>query len=69
MLLDYLIIHDSITGWECINKLGILNYKGRIYDLRKAGYTITRRWETRVNQAGQKKTYARYYLQGVQVNE
>ena len=63
-LLDYLIIHDSITGMESINKLHILNYKGRIHDLRKMGYTITTRMISSVNDSGEKKTYARYYLKG-----
>ena len=65
ILLDYLIVHESITGLECIHKLGILNYKGRICDLRRMGYTIKTKMVTSVNQAGESKTFARYYLKGV----
>lgn len=65
ILLDYLIINDSVTGLECINKLGILNYKGRIFDLRKAGYPIATKMVTKKNRKGKTKTFARYYLKGV----
>ena len=64
MLLDYLQKHGSITGLECINLLGILNYKGRISDLRKLGFPIETTWETRINLYGVKKRYARYFLRG-----
>ena len=64
ILLDHMIVHGSVTGMECINELGVMNYKGRICDLRKMGYTIKTKWETRINAKGQKKTYARYVLMG-----
>ena len=47
ILLDYLKEHRSITGLECIQRLGILNYKGRISDLRKLGHNIETVWEIR----------------------
>ena len=62
ILLDYLVAHGSITGLECIEKLGIMNYKGRIHDLRRMGYTIETKWESHTNKKGITKTYARYYL-------
>ena len=58
---DYLKSHGSITGMECIN-LGVMNYKGRLFDLRKLGVAIETKMESRVNAKGEKKTYARYYL-------
>lgn len=61
-LLRYLREHGSITGMECITKLHILNYKGRICDLRQLGYNIETVMETRVNSAGEKTTFARYYM-------
>ena len=63
ILLDYLRENGSATGLDIIG-LGILNYKGRISDLRKAGYYIVTRMETHTNQKGESKTYARYILKG-----
>lgn len=60
VLLDYLEKHGSITGLECITELGIMNYKGRIHDLRKLGHDIETVYETKVNARGEVKTYARY---------
>jgi hypothetical protein len=64
ILLDYLKEHRSITGLECIQRLGILNYKGRISDLRKLGQNIETVWEISENIYGETKRYARYYLRG-----
>lgn len=58
---DYLKQHGSITGMECIN-LGVMNYKGRLFDLRKLGVAIETKMESHVNAKGEKKMYARYYL-------
>lgn len=60
-MLDYMKEHGSITGMESIN-MGVMNYKGRINDLRKLGVAIETKMESRVNAQGEKKTYARYYL-------
>lgn len=60
-LLNYMEAHGSITGMESIN-MGVMNYKGRINDLRKAGVNIETRMETTVNAKGEKKTYAVYRL-------
>lgn len=65
ILLDYLMIHESVTGMECINILGIMNYKGRIFDLRKMGYTITTKMEQGTKRDGTQCVYARYILRGV----
>ena len=64
MLLDYLQLHGSVTGLQSINELGVMNYKGRIHDLRKLGYTIRTDYITRMNAHGEKKTFARYTLKG-----
>ena len=61
-LLDNLIIHGSLTSLEIMNGLHIMNYKGRICDLRKKGYTIATEEHCEVN--GEKKPYARYHLKG-----
>ena len=58
---NYMKQHGSVTGMECIN-MGVMNYKGRINDLRKLGVAIETKMESHVNAKGEKKTYARYYL-------
>lgn len=50
-----------VSGMDCINA-GIMNYKGRVCDLRKLGVPIERDWVTKVNAKGEKKTYAVYRL-------
>ena len=65
MLLDYLQQHGSVTGLQALIELGIMNYKGRIHDLRKLGYTIKTEYITRMNAHGEKKTFARYILKEV----
>lgn len=62
LLLDYMMKHGSITGMESIG-LGVMNYKGRINDLRKLGIPIKTVMVTETKPSGEKKTYARYYLQ------
>ena len=61
-LLNYLILHKSITGLQAINELGIMNYKGRICDLRKLGFAIRTDFITRKNAHGVVKTFAKYTL-------
>ena len=61
-MLDMLKANGSITGMDCINS-GIMNYKGRVNDLRNLGVPIVTKMETRTNAKGEKKTYARYYLE------
>ena len=50
-----------VSGMDCMEK-GIMNYKGRIFDLRKLGVAIDTEWATKVNADGEKKTYAVYRL-------
>ena len=64
MLLDYLQQHGSVTGLQALSELGIMNYKGRIHDLRKLGYTIRTDYITRMNAHGDVKTFAQYTLKG-----
>lgn len=54
--------NGSVTGMDCY-EAGIMNYKGRVNDLRKMGYPIVTRMETRVNANGERKTFARYSLE------
>ena len=61
-LLDHLIVNGSATSLEIINDLYIMNYKGRVCDLRKKGYTIFTEEHCEVD--GVKQQYARYHLRG-----
>lgn len=61
ILLDYLKEHGSATGMEII-QLGIMNYKGRICDLRQLGFEIKTVMETGKNRNGDPTRYARYIL-------
>lgn len=63
-LLDYMKEHGAVTGMESIMQLGVMNYKGRINDLRRLGVPIKTTMETVTNAQGEKKTFARYSLEG-----
>lgn len=62
-LYEYLSKHGSVTGIECMTELGILNYKGRIHDLRKLGVKIRAEKNHMPNKDGEVKPYRRYYLE------
>lgn len=62
-LYEYLKKHGSITGIECVTELGILNYKGRVHDLRKLGVSIRAVPNRQPNKDGVVKPYRRYYLE------
>lgn len=53
--------NGSATGMEIIG-MGIMNYKGRIHDLRELGYDILTVWESGENRFGDPIRYARYVL-------
>lgn len=53
--------NGSVTGMDCF-EAGIMNYKGRVNDLRKMGFPIVTTMETRVNAQGERKTFARYSM-------
>ena len=60
-LLDMMKTNGSVTGMDCY-EAGIMNYKGRVCDLRRLGFPVKTKMETRVNAKGERKTFARYYL-------
>jgi hypothetical protein len=62
ILLEYLMSHDGITGLQCIEELGIMNYKGRIHDIRKRGYTIKTTYINVPNRRGGYSNVAWYSL-------
>ena len=61
ILLDYLKENGSATGMDIIG-LGVMNYKGRICDLRRLGFEIKTVMETGKNRNGEPIRYARYIL-------
>lgn len=65
LLLEHLITKGSITGRECIEDLGIMNYKGRIADLRRMGFKIKTEWVDGKNRYGKPVRYARYIWGGI----
>lgn len=60
--LHEMLKRGPVSGMECINA-GIMNYKGRVNDLRKLGVPIKTEMVTRTNTAGEKKTFALYSLE------
>lgn len=65
-ILRYLQIHGSITPLDALELYGCMRLGARIYDLRKAGHSISKSNETKPNRFGEMTTYARYTLE---VNE
>ena len=61
-LLDYLLTHDGITGRICMDDLGIINYKGRVYDIRKHGYTVKTTYIDVPNRHGEMSRVAWYSI-------
>lgn len=61
-ILNMIERNGSVTGMDCY-EAGIMNYKGRVNDLRKMGYPIVTKMETRVNANGERKTFARYSME------
>lgn len=60
-VLDYIRQYGSITPLEAFERFDIMRLASRISDLKKLGYPIFSKTETRINSAGEKKSYARYY--------
>ena len=61
-LLKYLKENESITSFDCVVELLIIDLQGVIRNLKEDGYTILDKWESRVNLYGQKKRFKRYFL-------
>ena len=61
-LLKRLRSKGSVTNLEAITELAILNGKGRIHDLRGAGFSIETKWCNGVNRYGEKYRCAQYVL-------
>jgi hypothetical protein len=55
--------HGSMTGVEIWQMCHVWNGKGRIFDLRQAGFCITTEWVKGENVIGEPFRCARYVLQ------
>ena len=62
-LYDMFKERGSLTGWDILNA-GIMNYKGRVADLRKLGIHIETKMEEVEKRDGEKTRVARYYYKG-----
>ena len=67
MILDYMVIHGSITALEASRKLGIERLAARIWDLRHDGHVIASESEMGLNRYGKPVRYDRYRV--VEENE
>lgn len=63
-LLKYLNDFGSITAYEAVKELGILQLSARICEWEKAGVHFSKAWETSVNRYGEKIRFVRYSLDG-----
>lgn len=62
-VLKYMEDFGSITPLDAMADLGVMRLGARIYDLKKAGYRISRKTETAKNRYGRAVRYARYRLE------
>lgn len=62
LMLGFMLQNGEITGMQAIEELGVMNYKGRICDLRKMGYPIKTRWAYGPNRRGELTKFAVYEL-------
>lgn len=60
-ILKYLRDFGSITSYECVLELGIIDLQKNIQLLRKE-YNITDEWITKKNRYGKKIKFKRYLL-------
>lgn len=64
MVLKWLKEVGPITPLDALREFGLMRLGARIFDLRRQGYNIETKTETRVNRFGRKVSYARYELKG-----
>ena len=61
-ILKHLETVGSITPREALDLFSCMRLGARIWELRRAGYLITKTMETRKNRNGERVSYARYTL-------
>ena len=59
-IIRYLKDFGSITAYEAVSELGILQLSSRLGELEKMGYSFERERLTRKNRYGEKVTFMRY---------
>lgn len=62
-VLDYLEKNETITTFECFEKLHILDLQRPIMLLRNEGYNIVDRWINKMDRLGRKTKYKEYRLE------
>lgn len=62
----YMQDFGSITQLDAIRDLGVMRLASRISDMRNAGISIIKETETSKNRYGEKTSYARYRLEGLE---
>lgn len=62
MILKHLLDFRAITTWEAIKEYGCTRLSAVIYNLRKEGWNIVSKRETRKNRYGNSVSFARYTL-------
>jgi hypothetical protein len=59
---EHLLYKGSITSWEAIQKYRITRLSHYIWVLRKEGYVINDKWETKINENGEVEKWKEYSL-------
>ena len=62
-VLDYLNEFGSISAFEAVRDLGILQLSARLVELERQGYCFHKEQESATNRYGEKVYYTRYSLQ------
>jgi hypothetical protein len=62
-VLDYMKRTGSITAYEAIKELGILQLSARLVELERAGYRFSKSCEKAKNRFGEPVRYIRYRLE------
>ena len=63
-ILEYMRVNGSITPRDALREFGCMRLASRVSDLKKLGYDITSRIETKKNYRGETVRFARYELKG-----
>lgn len=62
-VLRYMQDFETINPLQALGDLGVMRLGARIWDLKKAGYPISRRMVTGKNRYGEAVTFAEYRLE------
>ena len=62
-VLDYIATNGSITAWQAMQDLGIMQLAARVFELKKKGYNIVTETKTKVDRYGDTFYYKVYFLE------